>query len=116
MPPDDDPEYPREADAWNGVERRGVAPMPKEVGHYDIRKLRALLECIEFSGVDLLDADDKISFTDRLARAKRAEDKRIKRAEDRPKTMLKIVGAVGGGLLTLWLPDVVTWLKAHSPW
>ena len=111
--PDDVPTDPPKD--WDGTERRKTPPLPREVGNYDARKIRALLECIEFSGVDLLDPEDKVSFTERLAKAKRADDNRKKRAENRPKYVISVLGAAAGGVFTLNLPDIMAWVKAHLP-
>lgn len=81
----------------------------------EARKLRALLEVIEFSGVDLLDIDDKTEFTDRLAQAKRSYERRRRRAEGRPKVVLAIFGAIASAIFTLNLPDAMAWVKAHWP-
>ncbi len=115
MASDDDAEHPRETGAWDGVERRKYVPLPKEVGHYDATKMRALLECIEFSGVDLLDPHDKIAFTERLAEAKRNAERRKRRAESRPKIILGVIGAIASTLFTVNLPDIIAWVKSHLP-
>jgi len=97
---------------WPGVERRR-AYLSREVGHYnDPRKIEALLECIEFSGVDLLDTNDKIAFTERLARAKRADERRRKWRDGRARSIIWAASAVGTVLISLWLPEVVKWIRS----
>ena len=100
------------SDGWDGAERRRLY-LSREVGHYnDPRKIEALLECIEFSGVDLLDKSDKIAFTERLARAKRADERRKRWNDHRVRSMLWIVSTVGTVLVSLWLPEAVKWARS----
>lgn len=117
MASDDVPERP-EPRRWDGVDRRRQVQLPKEawkIDPLDFHKLEALLACIKFSGIDLLDADDQIAFTERLAEAKRVSERRIKRTENRPRLILGIMGAIGSAILTLSLPDILSWLKSHWP-
>lgn len=110
------------------------------------RKFAALLECIEFAGINLLDVESKRVFAERLARGElvstllaahkdagidlrdkqsverytenlRADrvrfDRDKKRSEARPKLILGIIGAIATGILTVSLPDLLAWVKAH---
>lgn len=79
----------------------------------DDARLRALLECIKFSGVDLLDADDQIAFTERLARAKRSDDRRKKWAGKRAATIAWAAALIGGALFSSAWPEAISWLKSR---
>lgn len=106
---EDDRESP-----WDGPDQRGRIFLSREVGHYDdYRKIRALLECIEFSGVDLLDPDDKLAFTERFARAKRAEDRRKRWAGKRAATIAWAAALIGGAIFSSFWPDALSWLRSR---
>lgn len=81
----------------------------------EVLRFRALLEVFEFADIDLLNRDDKRDMAERQRDSKLQQEKRRQRAIDRPKTVLKIVGTVAGGILTLSLPEVWHWVKAHIP-
>jgi hypothetical protein len=99
----------------SGNDRR-VPPMPREVGRHDRRtidaKIEALLDCIEFSGVDLMDADDKREYTERLARARRMEVKRKRWQEKRAAIVVWIISAFGTVIISLWLPEALKWIRS----
>jgi hypothetical protein len=101
---------------WDGNDRRGSPPMPREVGRHDRRtidaKTEALLDCIEFSGVDLLDPDDKRELTERFARARRVEIRRKRWQEKRAAVVVWIISAFGTVVVSLWLPEALKWIRS----
>jgi hypothetical protein len=75
------------------------------------RKIEALLECIEFSGIDLLDSHSKQAFTERLARDRRAAERQERWRKSRAGALVWIVTAVGGAAISLSIPDIYGWLR-----
>lgn len=78
-------------------------------------KIEALLEVIEFSGVDLLNHNSKLAFQERLSRAKQKDERRKRWAQGRMVTIWAILGTFGGAIVTFETPRIATWLTGLLP-
>ena len=98
---------------------RLIVPIPRDqrfiVDMTSIGRVEALLECIEFSGVDLLNISSKLDFQERLRLGRIAYERSMRRTESRPKLVLGIMGGIAAFIGTIVGADVWVWLKAHFP-
>lgn len=116
MSPDDPgPEY---SDARHQQPRSAspgdVRPPSRAFSYRDgTRRLCFADEAIERAGWDLDDPEDLREYVEMLTRAKNRMATRRRLRESWAVWVARMVAAVGGAFLTIYLPDVIKWLKAH---